>query len=159
MKGTDILAPSLRNYYRHHISEERNHDVWALEDLKTAGCDPDQVLSIVPSVEVARLVGAQYYWVQHHHPLMLLGYIAVLEAFPPSNTKIDEIRDHAGLPETSFRTVRIHGDLDPTHSAEIDETFDSLPLDNKHLEMVGLSVLHSCEALAGSVRNLRPLYL
>jgi Iron-containing redox enzyme len=159
LEGTDRLVPLLGRYYRHHISEELNHDAWALEDLKTAGCDPGGVLSITPSVEVARLVGTQYYWVQHHHPLMLLGYIAVLEAFPPADRQIDEIRDRSGLPESTFRTLRIHGDLDPGHSAEIDQTFNALPLDQKHLEMVGLSVLHSCEALAASVRALRPLYL
>lgn len=159
LQETDRLIPSLGRYYRHHISEEINHDVWALEDLETAGCDPERVLSITPSFEVARLVGSQYYWIQHHHPLMLLGYIAVLEAFPPADSKIDEIRDRSGLPESAFRTLRIHGDLDPTHSAEIDQTFDTLPLDQEHLQMVGLSVLHSCEALAASVRALRPLNL
>ena len=159
LEGTDKLVPLLGRYYRHHISEELQHDTWALEDLKSAGCDPAEILSITPSVEVARLVGTQYYWVHHHHPLMLLGYIAVLEAFPPAESKIDEIRDRSGLPESTFRTLRIHGDLDPTHSAEIDQTFDTLPLDQRHLEMVGLSVLHSCEALAASVRALRPLHL
>ena len=159
LEGADRSAALLGEYYRHHISEELHHDTWALEDLKAAGCDPGRILSITPSVEVARLVGTQYYWVHHHHPLMLLGYIAVLEAFPPADSKIDEIRDRSGLPDSTFRTLRIHGDLDPTHSAEIDQTFNTLPLDQKHLEMVGLSVLHSCDALAASVRALRPLDL
>jgi len=159
LEGTDKTAALLGGYYRQHISEELHHDTWALEDLKAAGCDPERILSITPSVEVARLVGTQYYWVNHHHPLMLLGYIAVLEAFPPADSKINEIRDGSGLPNSTFRTLRIHGDLDPTHSAEIDQTFNTLPLDQKHLEMVGLSVLHSCDALAGSVRALRPLDL
>ncbi|OCP35781.1 hypothetical protein BC360_27230 [Ensifer sp. LC163] len=158
LEGTDKLAALLGEYYRHHTSEELHHDTWALEDLEAAGCDPRRVLSITPSVEVARLVGSQYYWLQHHHPLMLLGYIAVLEAFPPADSVIDEIRDRSCLPNSTFRTLRIHGDLDPTHSAEIDHTFDTLPLDQEHLEMVGLSVLHSCDALAASVRALRPLY-
>ncbi|WP_244560144.1 iron-containing redox enzyme family protein [Ensifer aridi] len=159
LQATDKPAALLGGYYRQHISEELHHDTWALEDLKAAGCDPERILSITPSVEVARLVGTQYYWVHHHHPLMLLGYIAVLEAFPPADSKIDEIRDGSGLPDSTFRTLRIHGDLDPTHSAEIDQTFNTLPLDQKHLEMVGLSVLHSCDALAASVRALRPLDL
>lgn len=157
LAGTDRLVPSLGKYYRHHISEELHHDTWALEDLEAAGFDPEGILSITPSVEVARLVGTQYYWVQHHHPLMLLGYIAVLEAFPPPDSKVDEIRDRSGLPESCFRTLRIHGDLDPTHSAEIDQMFNTLPLDQRHLEMLGLSVLHSCDALAASVRALRPV--
>jgi len=159
LDGTDRLAPLLGRYYRHHISEELDHDTWALEDLEGAGCAPEEILSITPSVEVARLVGSQYYWVQHHHPLMLLGYIAVLEAFPPADSKVDEIRDRSGLPDSCFRTLRIHGDLDPGHSAEIDQMFNTLPLAQKHLQMLGLSVLHSCDALAASVRALRPLNL
>jgi hypothetical protein len=159
LNGADELAPLLGEYYRHHVTEEMHHDTWALEDLKAAGCDPKTVVSVTPSVEVARLVGTQYYWTLHHHPLMLLGYIAVLEAFPPADSKIDEIRDRSGLLEPCFRTLRIHGDLDPTHSEEIDETFDMLPLNQRHIEMVGLSVVHSGQALAESVRALRPLYL
>jgi Iron-containing redox enzyme len=153
----DGVAALLGRYYSRHIAEELHHDTWALEDLEAAGLDPDKLLSITPSVEVARLVGCQYYWVKHHHPLMLLGYIAVLEAFPPSMERIDWIRDMSGLPESAFRTLRIHGELDPTHSAEIDETFDSLPLNQQHMAMVGLSVLHSCEALAASVKALQPV--
>jgi hypothetical protein len=159
LRQTDTLAPSLERYYRHHAEEEVNHDKWALEDLQSCGCDPQEVLALTPSVEVAGLVGAQYYWAQHHHPLMLLGYIAVVEAFPPADEAIDQIRDRSGLPEAAFRTLRIHGQLDPTHSAEIDEAFDALPLGQRQLEMVGLSVVHSCEALAASVRNLRQLDL
>jgi hypothetical protein len=158
LEGSDKLAAPLARYYRHHISEEVDHDVWGLEDLASAGCHPELVLSVIPPAGVARLVGSQYYWIQHHHPLMLLGYIAVLEAFPPAERKIDEIRDRSGLPESAFRTLRIHGELDPTHSAEIDDTFNRLPLDRKHLEMVSLSVIHSCESLAASVRALRPLH-
>jgi hypothetical protein len=157
LEETDKLAAPLARYYRHHISEEMNHDVWGLEDLASAGFRPEYVLSVIPPADVARLVGSQYYWIQHHHPLMLLGYIAVLEAFPPADRKIDELRDRSGLPESAFRTLRIHGELDPTHSAEIDDTFNMLPLDRDHLEMVGLSVVHSCEALAACVRSLRPL--
>jgi len=155
--ATDRLAAPLAQYYRHHISEEMDHDVWGLEDLASAGFRPDRVLSVIPPADVARLVGSQYYWIRHHHPLMLLGYIAVLEAFPPADSKINELRDRSGLPESAFRTLRVHGDLDPTHSAEIDDTFDMLPLDQRHLEMVGLSVVHSCETLAACVRSLRPL--
>jgi hypothetical protein len=41
--------------------------------------EPAQTLSIRPSANVAALVGAQYYWILHHHPVALLGYMATLE--------------------------------------------------------------------------------
>jgi hypothetical protein len=157
LAATDPLARKLGAYYLGHIEDERDHDAWALEDLASAGYDVDCALSIVPSPQLANLVGSQYYWLNHHHPIMLMGYITVLEAFPPSKQRVDEIRDRSGVPEAAFRTLRIHGELDPTHSAEIDDTLNELPLGKTHLEMIGVSVLHTCEWLSRSVQSLRPV--
>jgi hypothetical protein len=156
LESTDRLAKEVAAYYRRHIDEERDHDLWTLEDLAAAGLDPNEVLSITPPPEVAQLAGAQYYWIHHHHPIMLLGYITVLEAFPPTNEQIDSMRDASGVPEAAFRTFRMHGELDPTHSIEIDETFNALPLSSNHIEMIGLSIFQTCESLAASVQSLRP---
>ena len=30
----------------------------------------------MPSPAVAALVGSQYYWLLHHHPVALLGFVA-----------------------------------------------------------------------------------
>ncbi|WP_244621945.1 iron-containing redox enzyme family protein [Neomesorhizobium albiziae] len=152
----DRLAREVAPYYRRHIDEERDHDHWTLEDLASAGLDPKEVLSIIPPPDVAQLAGAQYYWIHHHHPIMLMGYIAVLEAFPPTKEQVDTIRDASGLPESAFRTLRMHGELDPTHSIEIDDTLNALPLSRMDNEMIGLSVLQTCESLAESVQALRP---
>ena len=157
LKAADPLARELRQYYLNHIDDERNHDVWALEDLVWAGYNADSALSITPSPQVANLVGSQYYWLNHHHPVMLMGYITVLEAFPPSKERVDEIRDRSGVPEAAFRTLRMHGELDPTHSAEIDDTLNELPLGEIHLQMIGVSTLHTCEWLAKSVQALNPV--
>jgi hypothetical protein len=157
LEQVDLVAKAIGTYYRHHIDEERDHDHWALEDLASAGFDPEVVLSLAPPPEVAQLAGAQYYWTRHHHPIMLLGYIAVLEANPPSNKQIDDLRDISHVPESAFRTLRMHGELDPTHSREIDETLDALPLNQAHIDMIGLSIFQTCESLAASVRALRPI--
>jgi hypothetical protein len=153
----DPLAKSLASYLSHHTEEEQNHDVWALEDLKNAGFDPQTAVNQVPSQSVAQLVGAQYYWILHHHPVMLLGYIMVLEAFPPTSSRTDAIRDGSGLPEAAFRTLRMHGELDPYHSAELDEFIDSLPLNQTHLDMIGVSILNTALCLVTSVDSLKPV--
>ena len=51
----------------------------------------------------------------------------------------------------------MHGELDPSHSREIDDMLDSLPLGKSHLEMIGVSTLHTCEWLASSVQALKPV--
>ena len=135
----------------HHIDEERNHDVWALEDLANVGYAPEAVVRLIPPPAVARLAGAQRYWVEHHHPLMLLGCIAVLESFPPPQETIDQMRDASGLPEAAFRTMRLHGKLDPYHSAELFEFIDTLPLTRDHLDMIGTSLVACMESLTETV--------
>ena len=157
LRDSDVLAAPLRSYFVRHIEEEQDHDVWALEDLHNAGFDPQAILDTMPAPEVAQLAGAQYYWVLHHHPVMLLGYIMVLEAYPPSASQVDDIRDNSGVPETAFKTLRMHGGLDPKHGVELDELLDSLPLTRRHVDLIGMSMLHTVETLAASVQELRPI--
>ncbi len=157
VNSNDPLCPALADYYGHHIEEERDHDVWALEDLEAAGFDPKVALDAVPSPAVAQLAGRQYYWILHHHPIMLLGYIMVLEAYPPSNTTIDKIRDLSGVSDAGFRNLRKHGELDVHHREELDQFLDSLPLEKNHIEMIGMSMLHSIESLVACLQTLRPI--
>lgn len=153
----DPLAKSLASYLSRHIEEEQNHDVWVLEDLENAGFDPQTAVNQMPSDSVAQLVGAQYYWILHHHPLTILGYIMVLEAFPPTSSRTDAIRDSSGVPDRAFRTLRVHGELDPQHSAELDEFIDSLPLEEAHVNMIGVSIVNTALCLVTSVDSLRPV--
>lgn len=157
INSDDPLYAALADYYGHHIEEEQDHDVWALEDLEEAGFDPKIALDAVPSPAVAQLAGGQYYWILHHHPIMLLGYIMILEAYPPSNAMIDKIRDLSGVPDAAFRNLRKHGELDVHHSEELDEFLDSLPLEKKHIDMIAMSMLHSIESLIIGIQALRPI--
>ena len=38
----------------------------------------------MPPPSVAGLVGSQYYWILHHHPVAFLGYVALMEGYPPT---------------------------------------------------------------------------
>ncbi len=80
----DPLAGPLAGYLEEHIREEEGHDAWLLEDLRAAGGSPEDALGPLPSPLIASLVGSQYYWIEHHHPVALLGYIAVLEGYAPA---------------------------------------------------------------------------
>jgi hypothetical protein len=153
----DPLTTPLIRYYLHHIKEERDHDVWALEDMEAAGFDPVAVLRQMPPPAVARLAGAQRYWVEHHHPVTLLGCIMVLESFPPSMEIIDEIRDSSGLPEAAFRTFRMHGKVDPHHSKEVREVIDRLPLSRRDVDMISTSLIACMQSLTECVSGLKPV--
>lgn len=152
----DPVCASLSRYYEAHLEEERHHDRWMLEDLEVLGVASAEALARIPPSSVASLVGVQYYWLHHHHPVSLLGYIAVLEGYPPSEELIQELQSRSGLPEAAFRTCRKHGQLDPDHSRELDALLDSLPLTQAHTALVGMSSTHTLLALARCVEELAP---
>src|SRR5262249_33435964 len=127
--GEDPVCRGLRDYLLHHIEEERHHDEWFLEDLVSIGLKPIQSQQRLPSTDLASLVGSQYYWILHHHPIALLGYIAMLEGNAPSMRFVDELQAQTGLPPSAFRTCRIHASVDGTHQEALNALIDNLPLD------------------------------
>jgi len=116
----DPVAAAVADYTACHIDEERGHDDWLLEDLAAIGVDPATVLTRPPPVAVAALVGAQYYWIHHFHPVALLGYMLLLEGYPPSAADVGSLRARTGYGPEAFRTLLLHADLDPHHGEELD---------------------------------------
>jgi hypothetical protein len=143
------VTEPLRHYLLTHADEERHHDAWLLDDLTAAGADPAQRwLGQVPPTAVAALVGAQYYWIEHFHPVCVLGYIAVLEGAAPAPWLADTLAARTGLPAGAFRTVREHAVLDSGHAAELDALIDRLPLTPAHEAAIAVSALHTVRATA-----------
>jgi hypothetical protein len=145
LSAEDPVAAPLAAYLDEHIPEELHHDEWLLDDLAAIGVERDAVLTRVPSPTVAELVGAQYYWIFHYHPVAVLGYISLLEGYPPAPEMIEGMRDRTGYPDEAFRTLRLHGELDPGHSQELDDTLDRLQLTREQSNVVGLSAMASVQ--------------
>ena len=150
----DPAAAGLAAYLEHHVEEERGHDDWLLEDLEVLGRSREAVLARVPSASVAALVGAQYYWIEHYHPVALLGYIGLLEGYPPSIADVDALMVRTGYEREAFRTLIRHSELDPLHAADFDEAVDRLPLTPGQSAVVGLSGLHSVTAFTRVIEDL-----
>jgi hypothetical protein len=147
--SSDPVCAGLAEYLAAHIDEERGHDEWALEDLDAAGVGRQAALASAPPAQTAALVGAQYYWIEHHHPVALLGYIFVLEDSPAdADPFIDDLRARSGFPDTAFRTMRHHGRLDAAHREDLDRLVDRLPLERPHKEAIGVSLAHTAASLA-----------
>ncbi len=135
----DAVAADLAEYLDEHVDEERGHDEDLLGDLEALGVDRDAVRSRMPSPAVASLVGCQYYWILHHHPISFLGFVAVMEGFPPTPELVELLRARTGHGPEAFRTFAEHGDLDPGHREHLDRTLDSLPLTRDHEAAMGIS--------------------
>lgn len=144
--ANDEVAAGLVGYLHHHIREESGHDTWLLEDLAETGADAKEPLRRIPPPQVAALVGAQYYWLRHHHPVSLLGHIAAIEGYHPPAGFANRLRDLTGYPETAFRAISRHEILDIGHKRELYELIDRLLLNREHEKMLGVSALHTIGA-------------
>lgn len=138
----------LASYLKTHIEEEAGEDEWLLQDLEALGVDRSTVLEHIPSPKVARLVGAQYYWVLHVDPVSVLGYLAALERDPPSLEFIDELVRKTGHDRAAFRTLIAHAERDPDHAVELDDLLDRIELTTEQWELVSLSAMNTVHLLA-----------
>jgi hypothetical protein len=139
---------AIAGYLEHHIPEETGHDDWALEDLERLGIARGAVLAAHPYPAAAALAGTQYYYIRHHDPAAILGYIAQLEGYPPNEAALLAAADRTGLPVAAFRTMRKHAHLDPHHRRDLDRLIDALPPDEHRSSLILRSALDSGGLLA-----------
>jgi pyrroloquinoline quinone (PQQ) biosynthesis protein C len=144
----DSASQTLASYLEKHIEEEVGEDEWLLQDLEALGVDRSTALDHVPSPNVARLVGAQYYWVLHVDPVAILGYLAALERDPPKREFIDDLIQRTGHDPAAFRTLIAHAERDPEHAHELDELLDLIELTQAQWELVSLSAMNTVHLLA-----------
>jgi hypothetical protein len=144
-RSAELGERRLARYFDEHLDEETGHDEWLRQDLAALGEDPDEPLRRPPGANVAALVGAQYYWLHHYHPVCLLGYIAVLEGNPPTTELIDHLERATGYPPECFETMRSHAVLDIGHRRDLDMLLDGLTLSQDHRLALGRSALHTIE--------------
>ena len=143
----DPVAAGVAAYLESHVDEERRHDEWVLQDLEATGFDRDGPLRRIPPPAVAAVVGSQYYWIRHHHPVALLGHIAVVEGYPPSVSLARTLEERTGFGADAFRSLARHSMLDIHHRDEFLDALDARPLQRAHEELVGVSALHTVRGL------------
>jgi hypothetical protein len=153
----DPVAGGLVDYLARQAAGEKDHDRWLEEDLAVTGFDVGRLARRPPPAPVAALVGAQYYWVQHFHPVALLGHIAVLEGHPPTERQATELMARTRYPEAAFRTLCWHSEADEEHRLDLYTTLDRLPLEEHHESVLGMSAFHSVHAAAAAVDHVAVL--
>jgi Iron-containing redox enzyme len=145
---------ALAQYLAEHVDEELGHDETLLGDLEVLGVDRASVLERIPSPDVAALVGQQYYWILHFHPVAFLGFVAVMEGYPPTPELIETLIERTGFPQEAFRTYVEHAELDPGHRDHLDRTLDSLPLEDRHEAALGVSAIATAALGARSLERI-----
>jgi hypothetical protein len=154
LPNDDPLAAPLASYLEEHVDEELHHDETLLGDLEVLGIDRAVVAERMPSPAVASLVGSQYYWILHYHPVTFLGYVALMEGYPPTPELIETLITRTGYPPEAFRTYIEHAELDPGHRDRLDRTIDSLPLDASHEAALGVSAISTAALAARSLEEI-----
>jgi hypothetical protein len=142
---TDPVAEGLAAYLERHIPEEMHADEpggATLDDLVALGVDPVALQTEPPSPKIAALLGTQYFWILHYHPVALLGFLE-LEAYHPHGPTLERLIEATGLPRDGFRQLFLHAKLDAVHARELHRVLDSLPLEPQHEQLIGLSALQT----------------
>lgn len=104
-------------YYTRHLAEERGHLAMLEEDLQALG-----VNTILKFPAAAQLAGAQYYYIEHEHPALLLGYMAALEGNAPSLAQVVALEAEHG----PLKCTRHHALHDVDHTRELREEIERL---------------------------------
>jgi hypothetical protein len=150
MAHEDPVAERLVPYLERHIPEEMHGDepgAGTLDDLAALGVDAARLRRDPPAPQVAALIGAQYYWIFHRHPVALLGFLE-LEAYHPDKPTVELLIEKTSLPREGFRQLLIHSKLDIVHARDLHRLLDTLPLEPWHEQLIGLSALQTVKLLA-----------
>lgn len=146
MANSDQICAMLIPYFEQHREEERGHDEWLLEDLEETGQPRSMATDAMPPAEAAHLVGAQYYWIRHVHPVTLMGHMAAIEGYHPPKGFAERLSQLTGYPIRAFRAIRRHEVLDIQHKADLYALLDQLPLTARHENFIAISALHTLRA-------------
>jgi hypothetical protein len=153
----DEVAARVAAYLERHIIEEMHGDEpggEALEDLRVLGVDTEALRRRPAGPKIAQLVGAQYFYVLHGHPVAILGYMWVIEVHHPQRDAVERLIEVTGLPRAGFRQLLEHAELDVEHARELNEVIDDLPLGHHQEELVGLSALLTVQLLTDALNDV-----
>lgn len=149
----DPVAAEIAPYYARHAEEEREHANWMLDDMESWNIKRNDILERIPLPEVATLIGSQYYWVLHVHPVALMAYFAVLERPLDKSTIANHIRGK-NIPATALRTLYLHCEDDVEHHAEVFDLLNQLPLSQRQTELIGINAIRLTVQLAHLFESL-----
>jgi hypothetical protein len=145
----DSIAAALVEYLERHIPEEMHGDEPgrdALCDLEALGIDTLALRTRALPTKVAAVIGMHFFWIWHCHPVAILGYLQI-EAYHPHPASVERLIERTSLPRDAFRQLGLHAELDVEHAHELYRVLDSLPLEPRHEQLIGVSALQTMALL------------
>lgn len=145
----DPVAVGLAKYLERHIPEELHGGAPGramLADLEALGVDTVAFREGPLPPKTAEFLGTLFFSIWHRHPVAILGFLA-LEAFHPDEADVEELIENTDLPRDGFRQLLLHARLDAHHAKELHRTLDSLPLEPRHEQLVGVTALQTIALL------------
>lgn len=102
-----------------YIEEEKGHEEWILDDIRTCGGDAEAVRRGNPLPATELMVAYAHDVVQRRNPIGFFGMVFVLEGTSAqlATRAAGAIEQQLGLPKTAFRYLTSHGSLDQEHVA------------------------------------------
>src|SRR5262245_50466037 len=116
--ATEFTA-ALREYMRHGLEEEADHDTMLLDDLAKVGITKASLDQELPPAPITAMVGSQYYLIEQFHPAIHLGYIGLIEGYAPTMQDAAILMEKSGTPAEAWSTYRLHAEVDPDHREEL----------------------------------------
>lgn len=150
----DPVASRLAAYLQVHIEEEKDHDLWLLNDICSIGFTKRDVLAARPCTATVNLIGSQYFWIHHIHPVAVMGYLILMEGYAPLPDQLDEIQAKSGAPATAFRCLRQHADDDPAHLADLNRALDGMELTDDQARAVSMCAFAAIDNTAAMLEEL-----
>ncbi|MCJ8319313.1 MAG: iron-containing redox enzyme family protein [Colwellia sp.] len=139
----DPTTQPLIEYMEHHIPEEEGHDIWCLENLEVLGISRRDVKKRIPSPNLATLIGSQYYWIRHHHPVAIMGYLLCMEVNHATVEYVENLINTSGLPAEAFSNLMHHARVDVHHKQEIIDMINNLQLTEEQYQMMETSAFQT----------------
>lgn len=132
-----IERNNLHNRFLQHASEEKNHEILAVKDLKHLGRDIKDFHSM-PATQA--FYQTQYFWIDQVNPASVYGYFLVLEclAIHCGPTLMQKLKPHHS--EKSLNFLRIHVEEDEDHIEEHNEVLDTFNEEETKLIVENLKV-------------------
>lgn len=141
------LKSTLVNYYSGHIPEEEGHDLISLRDYQRLGGNPDVALHRIPPLNLAAMIGSQYYLIKQH-PVAFMGYLACLEVNHPTVEYVETLIERSSLPAEGFSSLMLHATVDIEHKEDIINTLNALPLTDEEYNMIEMSAFQTFRYVA-----------
>lgn len=156
LAATHCTTPQAKTaaYYRHHVDEEKDHDVWLLEDLASVEQDPEAIKASSPLRPTLGMVATQYYLIERVNPVGLLGYMYILEGMTPTPEQVEKYARRADIPTGALRTILEHAALDPHHIADMRDALLVNELTTTDRALIASNAVATVQYLADMYRDL-----